>query len=71
MVQSKKMVQKKGWEITFFSSLNGKKIVSEIYSSIKELAKKHKQVSEETWRNISSGRSKIYDPFFKLKHINI
>ena len=68
---AKKPVQKKGWRITFFDTLSGKKLKTEVFDSIKSLSKKHKQLNEETWRNVSLGRSRVYDPFFKLEHIKL
>tara|TARA_R110000822_G_C15030737_1_gene464228 strand:+ start:385 stop:600 length:216 start_codon:yes stop_codon:yes gene_type:complete len=68
--KSKKSVRK-SWELTAFNPLTNDILSTTNYKSIKEIAEKHKNINEDTWRNISIGRSKIYKPFFKLEHINI
>ena len=66
-----KKMPKKGWKLTSFNALTGATLSTSNYKSIKDIADKHKTISEDTWRNISIGRSNVYKPFFKLEHINI
>mgnify|MGYP003666435382 CR=1 FL=1 len=71
MVAKTKKTAKKGWKLTTFNPLTHATLSTQNYNSIKEIANKHKNINEDTWRSISIGRSKVYEPFFKLEHINI
>ena len=71
MVSKTKKVPKKGWKLTTYNPLTGATLSTSNYNSIKQVADKHKNINEDTWRSISIGRSKVYKPFFKLEHINI
>lgn len=68
---SPKSKDRKGWKLTTFNPLTNDILSTSNYKSIKEIANKHTNINEDTWRSISIGRSKIYKPFFKLEHINI
>lgn len=59
---------KKVWVLSIFNSKTGKLQTTEKFKSIAQIAKTYKQLNEDTWRNMSIGRSKVYDPFFKLEH---
>ena len=54
------------WYLVVHHPLTGEILTTETHRSIRELAVAHPHIKEETWRNISIGRSKIYDKFIKL-----
>ena len=68
---SNKDSNKKSWRLTSFNPLNGDILGSNEYRTIKELSTQNPKIKEDIWRNISIGRSKVYQPFFKLEHIKI
>ena len=71
MVSKRKVVNKRGWRLTSYNPLTKAVISTNEFNSIKEIADKYKILNEDAWRSLSIGRSKVYEPFFKLEHLKI
>ena len=59
------------WKVSFLNSLNGETLNEKTFRTIEEIHKEYQHIPLSTWRNISIGRSKIYDKFLKLEKSNL
>ena len=57
------------WKLKIFNPTDSSIMKEETFKSIKDVASKYKKINYETWRNISTGRSKVYQSFYQLKKI--
>lgn len=55
------------WNVKFFNPTNQELLKEERHTHIQSLADKYPHIPLPTWRNMGMGRSKIYEPFIKLK----
>ena len=55
------------WRVKFYNPINQELIKEERHTHIQSLADKYPHIPLPTWRNMGMGRSKIYEPFIKLK----
>lgn len=57
------------WKVDFLHPINKDVIYSKTFKNIEEIADTHKDIPLSTWRNISIGRSKIYNKFINLEKV--
>ena len=57
------------WKLKIFSPTDNSIVKEETFKSVKQIANKYTKINYETWRNISTGRSKVYNAFYQLKKI--
>lgn len=57
------------WKLKIYSPTDNSVIKEETFKSVKDIADKYRKINYETWRNISTGRSKVYKSFYDLKKI--
>ena len=59
------------WKLSILNPATNEVISNEQFNSLREISIKYKNIPFNTWRNISIGRSKIYEKFlFLQKDIN-
>ena len=59
------------WKLSILNPATNEVISNEQFNSLREISEKYKNIPFNTWRNISIGRSKIYEKFlFLQKDIN-
>lgn len=57
------------WKLTIYSPIDNSVLGEETHKSVKDISQKYTKINYETWRNISTGRSKVYKSFYDLKKI--
>ena len=55
------------WKLSILNPASNEVILTEQFNSLREISEKYKNIPFNTWRNISIGRSKIYEKFLFLK----
>ena len=55
------------WKLHILNPATNEVITNETFNSLREISEKYKNIPFNTWRNISIGRSKVYEKFLYLK----
>lgn len=59
------------WNVKVLDVRNGNVLEEHTYPTIKDISAKYNKICHNTWRNICLGRSKLYEPFFKVQKIKM
>tara|TARA_R110002126_G_scaffold165189_1_gene313054 strand:- start:973 stop:1227 length:255 start_codon:yes stop_codon:yes gene_type:complete len=55
------------WKLNILNPATNEVLSTEKFNSLREISEKYKNIPFNTWRNISIGRSKVYEKFLYLK----
>lgn len=55
------------WKLNILNPATNEVLSTETFNSLREISEKYKNIPFNTWRNISIGRSKVYEKFLFLK----